>query len=153
IVSVFWSCMSDIFDSEQAKRLFGVIATGGSAGAIAGPMITVTLVHHIGIANLFLVSALLLMGAVLCTKRLFLWASAHMTSQQQSEEAIGGSVFAGLRQTLFNPYLLGISGYILLVQILGTFFYLEQTQVIAASLASSTARTQLFAQLDLIVNA
>jgi AAA family ATP:ADP antiporter len=37
VVSVFWSFMSDIFDSGQAARLYGTIAAGGSCGAIAGP--------------------------------------------------------------------------------------------------------------------
>ncbi len=62
VVSVFWSFMSDIYDSEQAKRLFPVIAAGGSIGAITGPAITAALVRHIGIANLLLVSATLLVG-------------------------------------------------------------------------------------------
>ncbi|MBR9980852.1 MAG: hypothetical protein KFF50_07480 [Desulfatitalea sp.] len=39
IVSVFWSFMADIFNDRQAKRLFGVIAAGGTAG-------TLTKVHH-----------------------------------------------------------------------------------------------------------
>ena len=36
-VSVFWSFMADLYASEQGKRLFGFIAAGGSAGALAGP--------------------------------------------------------------------------------------------------------------------
>ena len=38
-VSVFWSFMSGLFNSGQAKRLFAVIATGASTGAIVGPVI------------------------------------------------------------------------------------------------------------------
>ncbi len=37
VVSVFWSLMADIFNQHQGKRLFGIIASGGSLGAIAGP--------------------------------------------------------------------------------------------------------------------
>src|SRR5512140_2582035 len=40
-VSVFWSFMADLFSSEQGKRLFAYIAAGGSAGALAGPAVTV----------------------------------------------------------------------------------------------------------------
>ena len=36
-VSVFWSFMSGTYNREQAKRLFAVIATGASTGAIVGP--------------------------------------------------------------------------------------------------------------------
>jgi AAA family ATP:ADP antiporter len=36
-ISVFWSLMADIFSSDQAKRLFGFIAAGGTVGTICGP--------------------------------------------------------------------------------------------------------------------
>ena len=43
-VSLFWSYMSDIFDTAQAARLYGAIAAGGSCGAISGPLI-LSLIH------------------------------------------------------------------------------------------------------------
>src|SRR5262245_7012806 len=64
-VSLFWSVMADTYTSEQAKRLYGLIAAGGSVGAISGPLITQSLVHELGTANLLLVSAALLAAAVL----------------------------------------------------------------------------------------
>ncbi|MBL9005475.1 MAG: MFS transporter [Myxococcales bacterium] len=152
IVSVFWSFMSDLYESEQAKRLFPVIAAGGSVGAIVGPAITAALVKHIGIASLFLVSAGLFTCATVCISRLSDWAKAHSHGERQHGEAVGGGIFSGVRLALSNPYLLAIAGYILLLQVLGTFFYLEQTRVVSQTLSSSTARTQLFAQLDLSVN-
>ncbi len=48
VVSVFWSFMADVFSDDQAKRLFGFIAAGGSAGAIAGPTITSSLIGILG---------------------------------------------------------------------------------------------------------
>src|SRR5258705_10784145 len=69
-VSVFWSFMADLFAAEQGKRLFGFIAAGGSAGALAGPALTVWLVGIIGPVNLLIVAGLLLEAAVLCAQRL-----------------------------------------------------------------------------------
>ena len=40
LVSVFWSFMLEILSSEQTKRLFGLIAAGGTAGALVGPLLT-----------------------------------------------------------------------------------------------------------------
>src|SRR4029434_167581 len=40
LVSVFWSFLVELFNSEQAKRLFPVIAAGGTAGALVGPLFT-----------------------------------------------------------------------------------------------------------------
>src|SRR5947199_8384184 len=66
VVSVFWSFMADIFRHEQGARLFGFIAAGGSAGALAGPLFTTWLVKPLGPANLLLVSALLLEASAQC---------------------------------------------------------------------------------------
>lgn len=152
MVSVFWSFMSDLYESDQAKRLFPVIAAGGSVGAFVGPLITAALVKRIGIPSLFLVSAVLFGCAVVCVRWLTTWAAAHSRGERQRGEAVGGGIFSGITLAVANPYLLAIAGYILLLQVLGTFFYLEQTQIVSKTMASSTERTQFFAQLDLAVN-
>src|SRR5262245_45043612 len=59
-VSAFWSVMADVFDREQAARLFAAVAAGGSCGAIAGPALTASAVQALGAQNLLLVSAALL---------------------------------------------------------------------------------------------
>ena len=69
-VSIFWTFMSDLYSSEQGKRLFGFIAAGGSLGTILGPILNKQLVGPIGVANLLLVASALLIGAVLCANRL-----------------------------------------------------------------------------------
>jgi len=40
VVSVAWSLMADVFDGEQAKRLFAFIAAGASVGGLVGPALT-----------------------------------------------------------------------------------------------------------------
>src|SRR5688572_7470810 len=47
-ISVFWSFLLELFRREQTKRLFGVIAAGGTAGALAGPLFTDVAVASIG---------------------------------------------------------------------------------------------------------
>ena len=68
VVTMFWAFMTDIFNSEQAKRLFAFIAVGGQLGAIAGPLVTVALVERLGAANLLLVAAAGLELAPWCVK-------------------------------------------------------------------------------------
>ena len=68
VVTLFWAFMTDVFNSEQAKRLFAFIAVGGSLGAIAGPIVTASLVHRLGAANLILVTAAMLEVAPWCVK-------------------------------------------------------------------------------------
>jgi AAA family ATP:ADP antiporter len=80
IVSVFWSFMADLFDSAQAKRLFGFIAAGGTAGALAGPALTATLAVPLGPTNLLLFSAAGLGWAMLCISRLIAWREGAKTA-------------------------------------------------------------------------
>ncbi|HEX5577092.1 MAG TPA: MFS transporter, partial [Gemmatimonadaceae bacterium] len=57
---VFWGLMADRFALEQSKRLFGVIAVGGTLGAIAGPWLSSQLAKPLGTAGLLPVAAGLL---------------------------------------------------------------------------------------------
>ncbi len=156
VVSVFWSFMVDLFSNEQGKRLFGAIAAGGSAGALAGPALTAALAVPLGVANLLLVSAALLSAAVLCIHRLLAWgarfADPSGAARGNGGVAIGGSVWAGIRTVLASWYLLGICAYIVLFSLLFTFLYFEQARVVAAEIASGAERTRLFATIDLAVN-
>ena len=61
-----WSLTNTLFDTRQAKRLFGLIGSGASLGAIAGGLLARLLVGPIGGAvNLLLVLALLILSAAL----------------------------------------------------------------------------------------
>ena len=150
VVSVFWSFMTDVFDSDSAKRLFGAIAAGGSIGAMTGPVITAVLVKQVGVPNLLLISATLMGCAVVCIMGLGRWDTEQR--KDQTENALGGGILDGIKLIFASPYLLTICGYVMLLQLLGNYFYLEQLRVMADSLSLSADRTQLFAQLDLAVN-
>ncbi len=153
VVSVFWSFMADIFSNDQARRLFGFVAAGGSAGAIAGPLITTLLVSHVGQSHLLLFSIGLLLLSTLAVSKLNRWAIIHRGGVATSEaKPLGGGIWAGIRLTLASPYLIGISAYLLLLTLLATFVYFEQLRLVAEHLQDSAARTKLFAQIDLAVN-
>jgi AAA family ATP:ADP antiporter len=61
MVAQFWSYASDIYNEEEGKRLFAVIATGGTLGAIVGPR----LAKHTDTFTLMIVAAGLLVTALL----------------------------------------------------------------------------------------
>jgi len=155
VVSVFWSFMADIFDNEQARRLFGFIAAGGTSGAICGPLVAAALAQPLGPTNLLPVSALLLGVAVLCIHRLSAWRSRQADTEATTaaaEQAIGGSIFAGIRLVLHSPYLLGICVLMLLFTTLATFLYFQQAQIVRDSFSDPAERTAVFAGIDLAVN-
>jgi AAA family ATP:ADP antiporter len=150
-VSVFWSFMADLFAAEQGKRLFGFIAAGGSAGALAGPALTVGLVGLLGPVNLLIVAGLLLEAAVLCARRLEV-ASPKTESkpfQETKQEALGGSWLAGFALLVRSPYLAGIALWVLLLSLAGTFLYFQQANIVAAASDDPAVRTRIFASIDL----
>ena len=151
VISLFWSFMADIFSNAQARRLFGVIAAGGSSGAVAGPLLTALLVGHIGTHHLLLLSIALLLLSTLAVAKLNTWARIHGSGKSEARP-IGGSIWAGIKLTLNSPYLLGMSIYLLFLTLLATLIYFEQMRLVADQLKDSAARTRLFAQIDLAVN-
>jgi AAA family ATP:ADP antiporter len=160
VVSVFWSFMADLFTNEQAKRLFGFIAAGGSAGAIAGPSLTAGLSAVLGPVNLIPLSILLLFLSVVCIHLLLRWESSVYTKSEESEAQqnvdnmrIGGSIFAGFTRVLSSPYLLGICLFVVLYTTLSTFLYFTQARIIESTFDEPAKRTTLFASMDLAVNA
>jgi AAA family ATP:ADP antiporter len=153
VVSVFWALMSDTFDTEQAQRLFGFISVGGTLGAIVGAAFTSSLVRHLGTANLLLFSAALLELATWCVRHFPARAVGGAgTILKAAERPIGGTLWSGIAHEFRSPYLLGISGYMLLYSVTSTILYFQQAELAAHHFATSTTRTAFFAQLDLAVN-
>lgn len=155
VVSVFWSFMVDIWDTRQARRLFGVIAAGGSAGALTGPTITATLVEVVGTINLLPIAAGGLIAATVCVHLLAraTWTSPkHSKPIEDKNTRIGGSVWAGAKLAFSDRYLLGIVGIIFLAGIMGTFLYFQQAFIVEETFATRDDRTQVFAGLDLATN-
>lgn len=154
-ISVFWSFMSDLWNSEQAPRLFGFIATGSSIGAIVGPLIAAALVGPIGTDNLMLVSATLLLIPipiilVLSQLKMTVLGNANVSVDLSTQQSMGRNPFAGFGLFLTSPYLLGIGLFILLYVAIGSFVYFELKNLLADF--SREERTQIWAYIDLAVN-
>src|SRR6476469_5499692 len=161
-VSVFWSFMADLFASEQGKRLFGFIAAGGSAGALAGPAITVALAVPLGPVNLLIIAAVLLELAVLCAHRLETSAAELATARsaaqpkapanaQPAGNVLGGGWLAGILMVLRSRYLGGIALWVVLLSLAGTFLYFQQANIVAAASDDPAVRTRIFATIDLAI--
>lgn len=176
VVSVFWSLLTDVFRPGQGKRLFGVVAVGGTVGAMLGASITTGLVGVMGPLNLMLVSALILELAVRASHVLDKAEAALRLSDDGSDPAaadgaasavtagapaaassdavIGGGMLDGIKHILSSPYLLGIASLILFYTISSTFLYFQQVDVVARTFGEDrAARTQVFGAMDIAVNA
>jgi len=167
VVSIFWAFMADTFSSEEGKRVFGLIAVGGTLGGIFGSGITASLSEILGPVYLLLISALLLECGLFCFNRILRERQERTESHYFRPVAagneivpetadptipLGGGPLAGIINVLKSPYLRGISGYLLLYTILSTFLYFQQAQLFAAHFTDQASRTAAFARVDLNVN-
>ncbi len=153
-ISLFWIVMSEHWGSEQAKRLYGFIAAGGSIGGIVGPFIAQSLVQVIGPDNLLLVSAVFL-GLALMAAMQVRAAFSGLKSQTVAERAPSperDSLFKGAEQVWRSPYLFQIALAILVANVVSTFFYLEQAGIVGGAITDRAERVQLFARMDLTVS-
>lgn len=149
---LFWALMADRFSLEQAKRLFGAIAVGGTLGAIFGPWLAGQLARPLGTPALLVVAAgflVLALGAAWWITRLR--PDVSQSGPPRAEHAvIGGSAWEGLQSVARSPYLLAICGYVLITAVMATFLYFTRLQMVAALGTNVDMRTAMFARIDLI---
>jgi AAA family ATP:ADP antiporter len=154
VVSVFWSFMSDIFAQEQAARLYGPIAAGGTVGGFLGPVITALAVEAVGVANLFLISAALLCLALFCIVRLVPWARRLELARGTTigDDAIGGSALAGVKLVASKPFLLAIVMLMYFGVGVGTLLYNEQASITRELFPEQAPRMAYYAWIDFSIN-
>jgi AAA family ATP:ADP antiporter len=154
--AVFWGFMTDLFTTEQGKRLFGFIAVGGSLGGVLGPIITTSLVRHVSTGVLLLICAGMLEIAAQTVR--FFPAEFRRDNQKSTDETaaaekpIGGKFWDGVTHICQSPYLFGLFLFILLYTLTSTWAYFQQSELTKVGFVDKAARTAFFAKLDLSVN-
>jgi len=153
LLSVFWSFLLEMFDRGQTKRLFGVIAAGGSAGALVGPLVADFAVTTIGERGILFASAALFVVAIGCQRALLrIWRERPLHGAAASDDRpLGGNWLAGIWLILRSPYLLGIALFIVGISAVSTTLYFEQLRIVQATFTVAAERTQIFARMDWIV--
>ena len=154
VVSVLWSFLLELFDSGQTKRLFGIIAAGGTAGALAGPVLTDLTVRFIGNNGVLFMGAGMFAVAILCQRILLrIWKNSGWQGAAGAvgDRPMGGNPFAGFTLILKSPYLIGIATFVVLAASVNTFLYFAQLRVVSDTFADNEVRTQVFSRIDYTV--
>jgi ATP:ADP antiporter, AAA family len=125
-VALFWTSMNESFDAEHARRYFGLIAAGGTLGAIVGPVIALVVAKP---------AALIAIGGVLAAIGLAGLRRPRRTSR-----------VAGTRVT---PLQIALP---LCYTVLSTFLYFAQAEIVGRAMRDVAQRTSWFASIDLASN-
>jgi len=154
-LSVFWTFMSGLYNKEQAKRLFSVIAIGASTGAIVGPSIPAFFAGNIGTLNLLLIAAVLLLIPIpligmLERLRISELGNEDLSADLTRQKQLGANPFSGFTKFVSNPYLLAIGVFIILYVVMSTFVYFELRKMLGDF--DREVRTSIWGSIDLAVN-
>lgn len=153
-VSVFWSFMTDLFRKEQATRLFAIIGSGASAGALIGPAVPSLFISFLGTDGLLIAaSSLLLLSLPLITllNRLKVTQLGNKGLEtDQSHQKLGKNPLDGFRDFISNRYLVGIGIFIMFYTTVATIAYFLQKNLLVDF--NREERSQILAVIDWIVN-
>ena len=163
--TMFWSFMADVFAPEQAKRLFGFIAVGGSIGGIVGGLVTRSLAGKLSTGLFLLITAVMLEVAAQCVRRFPSdfrpvgeaasfpgTTTSFPTVQPGAEQPIGGKFWEGATHIVRSPYLLGLAGFLMIYTLTNTWAYFQQSDLTGHQLQDRAARTSFLANIDIAVN-
>ena len=140
LVAQFWSYANDLYSESQGKRLFPIIALGGSLGGVAGPR----LAAFATTGNLLLVSAALLVPCIALFHAIERVHARDPDHQQRASEPIGGP--GGFALVKSDRYLTLIAGLVFLgalVKTIGEYVLADSAALHAAQLVPATAHAEL----------
>ncbi|MBV34492.1 MAG: ATP translocase [Rickettsiales bacterium] len=139
VVALFWAFCADCFNAMSGKRLFAIIAIGGTSGAWVGAKLGGYLFPLVGVVGLMVLSALLLLALNLLSQ-LSYRAIPSGSRAQGSEPSLGANPawWRGLSRFVHNRYLVLIALFVLLynwVNSVGEYvlakFVIAQSQQVA----------------------
>lgn len=148
LTSVFWAFMADVWRLEQGKRLFPVIAVGGTLGALAGSSFVWWLAKKIGVDWQMGLAA----GCFLLTLPLVWMLDVGDRKERRAGGAgptrVGGDWLAGMRLLAQSPYLLGTGLYVVCMTISATLLYFTRSKLVSNAAEELERRVSMFAQMD-----
>ncbi len=119
IIAQFWSFANDIYTENQGKRLFAIVAVGGSLGAVLGPKVASALFESLGPYLLMLVTAGLLIVSLIFPNVLNRMESAAGSVSKKAGDAAqplakGGAfkLVIGKRYLLLIAFLMIVSNLV-----------------------------------------
>jgi AAA family ATP:ADP antiporter len=114
LIAQFWSYASDVYSEDRGRRLFAIIATGGSIGAVVGP----ELARLAGTFDLLLVAAAVMAAGLAVFNVIERLERRTPARRELARSPIGGG--GGFATVLKNRYLLLIAALVLVAELVKT---------------------------------
>lgn len=143
LISALWSALIERFEGLSARRLFGLLAAGGSLGAIVGSTVVTVAFASWGSGPFLLLAA----GCLELSLHALGWAGAR-----RPQPPMRGGAFEGLGLVLRHPRLRWLGAYILLFTLGSTWLYFLTADLLDGQLPIKEDRVRFFAGVHLATN-
>ncbi|OQA57224.1 MAG: ADP,ATP carrier protein 1 [Candidatus Omnitrophica bacterium ADurb.Bin277] len=153
VTTQFWILANDIFRPAEAKRLFGLIISGGSLGGILGGFLTSLAVKRFATEDLLLVVVFILLGCIFLIRKL--WKSVepdHIRRRPNTDKKdpeTGGREAALAAEAGKHPfatvsYLALITGIIVIAKVSSTVVENQFSGVVQMAVQGKDALTAFY---------
>ncbi|MBI1861746.1 MAG: hypothetical protein HYR96_12590 [Deltaproteobacteria bacterium] len=147
MVEQFWSFCNDIFETEQAKRLYGIVGAGGILGGLFGSALTTKLVPVLGTANLLFVSAGILTSVIFITFAISKFAHFKALPKKDKPKKAEIGFLKGFIEVGANPYIRYILILVLVTQAMSNLIDFQFNVLLEENYSTMDAKTTFVGQL------
>jgi AAA family ATP:ADP antiporter len=152
LVEQFWSLTNSVYTSDQGRRWYGLIATGGLVGGVAGGALSSFWIKQTGLQTmeLLLVAAAILFLLMMLT---LLMGRLGLYTEQAGVRDNGGATNGGWRTILRHRYLFLIALLLLLAQMVEPLVEYQFMKVVESSILEREARTAYLGEFFSVLSA
>lgn len=150
VPTLVWIHAVEHFRRDQAVRLFGLIAVGGTLGAVFGSWLAGWLVSGLRLppSATAIASIVLLQGAFVCYLLSLRPCARIQVDREPARTVSSGGMLAGMRLLLREGRLRAIACYMILLGMVATTFYVAQTELVGAQIEAGRRQHRLLADIE-----
>jgi AAA family ATP:ADP antiporter len=152
MVEQFWSLTNSIYSTEEGKRWYGMVGTGGLVGGMAGGGAAALVINYTPLQtpDLLLVAALII-GIIYALTRMM--ARFRMYAVDTGPDISTAESKSGWRALSHNRYLLLIAAALLLAQLVSPLVEYQYLRIIESLYPEREARTAILSLVFSLMNA
>ncbi len=150
LVEQFWSLTNSIYTTEEGKRWYGLVGTGGLIGGAAGGGAAALIINYTSLQtpDLLLVAAAILVVIIALT-----WFMGRLHMYRETDEPSSRAKPQGDWRALFhNRYLMLIGAALLLAQLVSPLVEYQFLRVIESLYSEREARTAILSVFFSVLN-
>jgi len=136
VATQFWTMANDIFNPEEAKRLFGFIISGGSLGGMCGGALTSLFAKQFGTENLLLLTLVFLGAAIFFSRAVWKREKHNIKATEKKRlKALSKEKPSRVLNLFFKSrYLLLIAGIVMFAKCVSTIVDNQFNGVVEATI-------------------